>query len=91
MVCRRLGRAVASAGALTASGFGLVFIDVLPDVGREDTRPLRRASVPGAFSVAGVIDGVRAVVAVDVDEPVVVLVCRPPELFTAPGELSLRG
>jgi hypothetical protein len=84
---RRLGRAVASmVGMLTASGFRLVFIDVLPDAGREVTRPLRRASVRGASSVAGVVaapvdevevDGVRAVVALDADEPVVVPVCGP--------------
>ena len=90
--CRLLSCTVGSAaGALTASGFGLVLIDVLPDGGREVTRPLRRATVPSASSVAGMavspvnegeLDGVRAVVAADADEPVVVLVCGPPDLFS---------
>jgi hypothetical protein len=96
---RLLWRTVGSAGALTASGFGLVLIDVLPDDEREVTRPLRRATLPSASSVAGMavspvneveFDGVRAVVAADADEPVVVLVCGPPDLFTAPGGFSGR-
>jgi hypothetical protein len=84
---RRRGRAEASVvGALTANGFGLDFIEVSPDAGREVREPLRRASVRGASSFAGVVaapfdevevDGVRAVVAADADEPVVVLVCAP--------------
>jgi hypothetical protein len=81
------------AGALTAAGFGLVFADVKAGPGREVAPPLRRSWVPGVSGVAGVLagpleevegDGVRAaVVAADANEPVVVLVCGPPELFAA--------
>jgi hypothetical protein len=94
------GRPAAVAGALTARGCGLVFIDVLPDAVSEVTRALRRASVPGASDVLPVVadpvdgvevDGATSVVASDADEPVVVLVCRPPDLFSAPAGFSRRG
>jgi hypothetical protein len=91
---RPLSRAVESeAGALTAAGVGLVFADVKPGPGREVAPPLCRRWVPAVSGVAGVlagpveeveVDGARAaVVAADADEPVVVLVCGPPELLTA--------
>jgi hypothetical protein len=89
---RRLSRAVESkAGALTVAGVRLVFADVKPGSGREVAPPLCRRWVPGVSGVAGVlagpvdeveVDGVRAaVVAADADEPVLVLVCGPPELL----------
>jgi hypothetical protein len=89
---RRLSRAVESkAGALTVAGVGLVFADVKPSPGREVAPPRCRRWVPGVSGVAGVLAGpvdevevneVRAaVVAADADEPVIVLVCGPPELL----------
>jgi hypothetical protein len=64
------------------------------DPSREVAAPFCRASAPGAPSVAvvlaGPVEGVEvggvraAVVAVDPDEPVVVLVCGPPAA-TSPG------
>ena len=100
---RLLSRTVGSAaGPLTPAGFGLVFAGVEPDPGREVAPPRCRASVPRVSSVARVpdrpveeveVDGVRAaVVNADPDEPVVVLVCGPPERLIAvsPGGFSGR-
>ena len=100
---RLLSRAVGSAAAaLSTAGFGPVFTGVAPDPGWEVAPPRSRASVLGVSDVARVparlfeeveVDGVRAaVVAADPDEPVVVLVCGPPELLTAvsPGGFSGR-
>jgi hypothetical protein len=76
---RLLPRTVRSAtGALIRAGFGPVFIDVLPDAEWEVPRSLRRASVPGAS-------------AVDADEPAVVLMSGPPEMFAAPCGFLGRG
>ena len=91
--CRRtVGSAAA---ALTTAGFGLVFAAVGPDAeagGSPTTFP--RVPVPRVPAVESVeVDEVRAaVVSADPDEPVVVLVCGPPELLIAvsPGGFSGR-
>ena len=85
---RLLSRTVGSAAAaLTTAGFGPVLAGVEPDPGREVAPPRFRASVPGVSGVARMPDRPA-----DPDEPVVVLVCGPPELLTpvSPGGFSGR-
>jgi hypothetical protein len=74
--------------ALTTAGFGPVFAGAKPDSRRETAPPRCRAPVPGVSSIAS-LPG-RPVEAVE-DEPVVVLICVPPELLAADSPDGFNG